>query len=118
MQRSLDPLRAAGLAATQVASHERVLVHQANSSPSALINPRVEEASNDHVLGFEGCLSIPGKRLVVMRPTWVVVSYVTIDGHHRTDRFEEFAARVVCHEIDHLDGRLMTAREYVPDQNR
>ena len=59
--------------------------------------------------GFEeGCLSIPGIRGEVFRPEYVKIHYWTEKGEERTDVFEGFAARIIQHEYDHIEGKLFT----------
>jgi peptide deformylase len=90
-----------GLAAPQVGVEARVCVVE----DRALVNPRILSASSEVVEMEEGCLSIPGVFAKVVRPRTVLVEYWTPESQ-RIFEFEGLAARVVQHEIDHLDGRL------------
>ena len=101
-----------GLAATQVGSLARMLVYQVESeSPTtALVNPRIEWHGEDAETREEGCLSIPGIRVDVER--WVHVRVAGADeaGAPMTIEASGLEARVLQHEIDHLDGVLMLDR--------
>ncbi len=99
-----------GLAAIQIAVPRRVLVMDISrdgedKKPFFLINPEIVSASQELSLHDEGCLSIPDHYAEVERPASVTVSYLDRDGQAREDRFEDLLARVVQHEIDHLDGK-------------
>ena len=81
--------------------------------PAALVNPRVVDASSEHVWEWESCLSVPGYAALVLRPRTVDVEFETLpfDGSassklRRTLTGE--SARVFQHEADHLDGILFT----------
>ncbi len=74
-----------------------------------LIDPVVELAEGDE-LGREGCLSLPDITANVRRATRVVVTATDLDGRRRRVEAEGFEARVVLHEIDHLDGVLILDR--------
>lgn len=94
-----------GLAATQIARLSRVIVMAPQKGPIALVNPTITKAEGEQI-GEEGCLSIPGLYGEVRRAAYVEVE--AIDRHGRPVAFEmeDMAARVVQHEIDHLDGVL------------
>jgi len=97
-----------GLAAPQVGILKRIVVIDVSpegNSPMVLINP-VITASEGEQTGWEGCLSIPGKSGQVTRPQKVTAEYTDLDGNRVTIEAEDFLARAVCHELDHLDGHL------------
>lgn len=75
-------------------------------SEKFLINPRITGVSEKLVESHEGCLSCPGVRGLVRRPSWIEVKATRPDGQPSLMYFDGFEARVVCHEIDHLDGKL------------
>ena len=77
---------------------------------SVLINPTVELIGEERVLGWEGCLSIPGMRAAVPRALKIRYSGVDCDGNPVSREVSGFHARVVQHEYDHLDGILYTMR--------
>jgi peptide deformylase len=102
-----------GLAAPQVGVGERIIVvdPQQDDLPAfALINPEIVEASKETEKGEEGCLSIPGLREIVERSHQVLVRGLTPDGEARELNLEGLPARIIQHEIDHLDGILFIDR--------
>lgn len=96
-----------GLAAPQIGVLKRVIVIDLydDEGPMELINPRFIEQSGLQ-MEEEGCLSLPGKHGVVKRPLSVKVQFEALDGETYEIEGEELLARVLCHEIDHLDGIL------------
>lgn len=119
-----------GLAAPQVGVMKRIFVarpylddEDADKTEGdeivVMINPEViyQEGEKDCV---EGCLSVPGYVGVVSRPTRIKIKALDIDGIERTYEMEDFAANVVSHELDHLEGivyadkakSMMTSEEY------
>jgi peptide deformylase len=101
-----------GLAATQIGILRRLLVFQAGSEaePTAILNPEIEWLSDDVVVAEEGCLSIPRITVDVERPLYTRIG--GLDQHGEPLRIEAsgLEARVLQHEIDHLDGVLMLDR--------
>ena len=104
-----------GLAAPQVGRSERIIVidHTAGNSSNALlacINPRVVWASPEQTVGEEGCLSLPGVSVMVPRSAAVDVEYLDTGGELRSRRLVGYEARILQHEVDHLDGIVMIDR--------
>ena len=101
-----------GLAATQVGMLRRVLVFQAgpDSEPTALVNPEIEWLSDEVVLAEEGCLSLPRVSMDVERPLHARFSGRDTDGEPFRLEASGLEARVLQHEIDHLDGVLILDR--------
>jgi peptide deformylase len=101
-----------GLAATQLGVLHRVLVYRADPEDpvTALVNPLLEWTSEELELGEEGCLSLPGVHMDVERPARVRVRAVDGSGQELEVEAEGLAARVIQHEIDHLDGVLILDR--------
>lgn len=101
-----------GLAATQLGVLRRLLVFQASGDgePTALINPEIEWTSEDIVVAEEGCLSLPRVALDVERALHARVSGLDVDGKPVTIEASGLEARVLQHEIDHLDGVLILDR--------
>jgi peptide deformylase len=101
-----------GLAATQLGILRRVLVFQAgpDSEPTALVNPAVEWLSGEEAVVEEGCLSLPGVTMDVERPLHARVGGLDIEGEPLTIEASGLEARVLQHEIDHLDGVLILDR--------
>jgi peptide deformylase len=101
-----------GLAATQIGILRRLLVFQpgADAVPTALVNPQIEWVSDDVVVAEEGCLSIPKVTVDVERPLHARVSGTDHRGQPLLIEASGLEARVLQHEIDHLDGVLMLDR--------
>jgi peptide deformylase len=101
-----------GLAATQLGILRRMLVFQVGSDaePTVLVNPEIEWRSEDSATAEEGCLSIPGVVVDVERPLFVRAHAVDVRGEPLTVEASGLEARVIQHEVDHLDGVLMLDR--------
>jgi peptide deformylase len=101
-----------GLAATQLGVLHRVLVYRAYPEDplTALVNPVLEWKSEELELGEEGCLSLPGVHVEVERALRVRVRAQDETGEEREVEAEGLEARVIQHEIDHLDGILILDR--------
>jgi peptide deformylase len=107
-----------GLAAPQIGLPIRLLVIDVKSfdeeKPEAegfkivMINPEMLETSDETETEEEGCLSIPGIHENVSRPKKIKISYLDADFNEHTKEFEDFHARVIQHEYDHLEGNLFT----------
>ena len=120
MRDTMAQLNGAGLAAPQIGVLARVVIFGVHANPrypdveevpdTVLINPRLEPLGGEIEEGWEGCLSVPGMRGWV--PRWQRLRYSGYDERGR--RFEReaagFHARVVQHEVDHLDGILYPMR--------
>ena len=98
-----------GLAAPQVGVLKRIVVIDIGDGPVVLVNPRIT-AQDGEQEGNEGCLSVPGKAGVVIRPNHVVVEGFDGDMNPVTVEGEELFARALCHELDHLDGIMYTSK--------
>ena len=104
-----------GLAANQVGRLKRILVAALEEDEFVLVNPVVEEAAETTEKELEGCLSIPGIQVEVERPTAITVSGQDASGSPLKIEASGLLARILQHEIDHLDGVLIldrTDREY------
>ena len=101
-----------GLAATQLGVMRRLLVFQAGSdaTPTALVNPEIEWLSDTGRLAEEGCLSLPGVAVDVERSLHARVSGVDVRGEPLLLEASGLEARVLQHEIDHLNGVLILDR--------
>jgi peptide deformylase len=101
-----------GLAATQLGVLHRVLVYrvQPQAPVSALINPKVEWSGDEEEIAEEGCLSLPAVAVDVERPVHVRVKALDEHGEPITVEATGLEARVIQHEIDHLDGVLILDR--------
>jgi len=99
-----------GLAAPQVGVDKRLIVFDVDDRLAALCNPAIIEFSDEKVIDDEGCLSVPGITVPVERSWRVVCAGQTIEGTDITIEAEDMLARVLQHEIDHLDGVLILDR--------
>lgn len=101
-----------GLAAPQVHVSKRVVVcvPDEDIGPMFLINPVITPLSAETETGYEGCLSVPGMRGMVARPVSIRVVALGRDGRRVAFEAHGWAARVVLHECDHLDGVLYVDR--------
>jgi peptide deformylase len=97
-----------GIAAPQCGIHKRIIVVSDNETIKAFINPEIVFKSDELEDGEEGCLSIPGKVAIKKRYKSITIKYRNLSGHPHLETYEGFTARVIQHEIDHLDGILMT----------
>jgi peptide deformylase len=108
--------RGVGLAAPQVGLELDLLVLNPSGDRGqpdeelTLINPELRKRTKDREWGEEGCLSFPGIYGEVERHVDIVVAYRDLDGAERTLEASDFLARVIQHEMDHLDGVLMVDR--------
>ncbi len=101
-----------GLAAPQVGVNLRVIVIRLNDGAiQELINPTIIWYSESRVSFEEGCLSIPDQFINVIRSVKIGIKFMDISGKYRKWKLKGMESRVVQHEIDHLDGVLMTDYE-------
>ncbi len=121
MFRVMEGAHGVGLAAPQLGVLQRVLVHHADEDapPVALVNPRIVTRSEELDLLEEGCLSLgaAGVRVEVERPLSVTVEAQSPSGERLSVTAEGLEARVLQHEVDHLDGVLIIDRT-TPEQRR
>ncbi len=103
-----------GLAAPQVGVSKRItVINPEPNSDSALIkmiNPRVVSISEETDTLEEGCLSVPGVRGQVVRSTAIEVAYLDEEGNEHAIGVEGLVARIIQHELDHLNGVLFVDR--------
>jgi peptide deformylase len=109
-------LRNQGLAvaANQVGINTRAFFMRVKEKNTFMINPHILDTSLETVVMDEGCLSIPGVVWHVRRPAEVVVEAYDVKGEKFEAEFSGLEARVVFHEIDHLDGNLLP--DYLDDE--
>lgn len=94
-----------GLAAPQVGILRRIVVIDVGDGPIVMINPEIVESSGEQS-GDEGCLSVPGKAGIVVRPNFVRAKFLNGDMAACEIEGTELLARAICHEVEHLDGHL------------
>lgn len=109
MQDMLDTMHqenGVGIAAPQIGVLRRMFIAEpAPGEVYYMINPVILESSGGQ-LDDEGCLSVPGLVGTVERPSYVKIQAMDLDGETKVYEFNDFHARVMCHENDHLDGTL------------
>jgi len=101
--------RGVGLSANQVGIPIQfcVISVENNTRQMALINPVIESKSDDTELLSEGCLSLPTVYIPVERHKQIVVKFQDLSGEEQVYEFTDLDARIVQHELDHLNGRLI-----------
>jgi peptide deformylase len=106
-----------GLAANQVGFRESIFVIDLKGSegfekfkPVVMINPEIIKKSDELVIIEEGCLSLPTLRAEVERPEKIVVRYLDTDEKEQEVEADDFFARVILHEYDHLIGKMIPDR--------
>ena len=109
MVRIMRDARGIGLAAPQIGISERFIVVAPEGKPMIIFNPIITKAEGSQI-GEEGCLSIPGLYGDVERAEYVEVTGLDRKGRESVWEMEDLAARVLQHEIDHLDGVLFTEK--------
>ena len=97
-----------GLAANQVGIAKRIIIVSHNNKPIVMINPEIIDGSIEKETDFEGCLSIPSKYIPLDRYKKVLVKYRDTKGRPHKEYYTDLSARIIQHEIDHLNGILMT----------
>lgn len=115
MEVTMEVDNGCGLAAPQVGHHVRVIMVKMNQMSDQefnipMINPDIIFKSDETYIDEEGCLSIPGFFDVVERAVDIVVKFQDMKGREQMLKLTDLNARVVQHEIDHLDGVLFTDR--------
>ncbi len=95
-----------GLAAPQVGVGKRFFVYDAGDDPQVLLNPTITGSDGEWVFE-EGCLSIPGQHFAITRPKEIEVKGIDLDGNEVVFEADELLARLIQHELDHLDGVLL-----------
>ena len=120
MQETLTAAEGCGLAAPQVGLPLPLFIvdgsELGDEYPDCLdfkqvfINPEVIEESSEKSTYSEGCLSLPGISENVIRPKTITVRYQDVDFKWHEETYTNFKARIVLHELDHLDGHVFTDR--------
>lgn len=120
MQATMLERNGVGIAAPQVYVSKRVIIVASRPNPRypdapemdavVMVNPEILEKSESTILGEEGCLSVLNERGQVARAEMVRVKYLTLQGELVETVFHGFPARIVQHEVDHLDGVLFVER--------
>ena len=100
-----------GLAAPQIGKNIRLVVVIVNGKGTALINPRIIQQSDETSKDVESCLSCPGVSVSVERHQYITIEAMNLDGKIGQAGASGLLARCIQHEIDHLDGILITDYE-------
>jgi len=112
LHRAMVAHHGVGLAANQIGVDARAFVALDGSELLFVANPHLVDAGG-YQLDVEGCLSVPDRSCEVSRPAWVSLDGLDATGVRRTWRIEGYTARIVCHELDHLDGHTILAPHLV-----
>ncbi|MDO5041670.1 MAG: peptide deformylase [Peptoniphilus sp.] len=108
MYETMDEAQGVGLAAPQIGILKRLIVIDDNADTrTVLINPEIVEKDGSEV-SYEACLSVPEKQGEVERATHIIVDYVDADNNKKQMEATDMLARILQHEIDHLNGILYT----------
>jgi peptide deformylase len=131
LQSFLERDDALGLAAPQIGISKRVIVFRNKNLEikgrcnladcDVLVNPRITQARGEPVKGLEGCLSCPDLQVEIDRFPEIKVRALDREGRKISRRYNDFLARIVQHEMDHLEGKLIVDYEgaaYVPEKNK
>ena len=108
MQQTVQDADGAGLAAPQIGKSLRLCLALIEGKYMPLINPDITWKSEETDVMEEGCLSLPGIWKEVERPTSIIIKYQNEKGEEQERKLNGMPARIVLHEIDHLDGVLIT----------
>ena len=103
-----------GLAANQVGVLKRIIIVSDEGNILKMINPEIVEFSENTCIMDEGCLSIPETYLPISRAETIKIKYRDLKGKPQIETYSGLIARVIQHEIDHLDGITMDTLETVP----
>lgn len=95
-----------GLAAPQVGINQRVIVVDIGDGPIALVNPVILKQSGSWEME-EGCLSVPDRIIPIKRSQKVSVEYLDENNKIVKEEYVDLMSRVILHEVDHLDGKLI-----------
>lgn len=120
MLQIMDRAEGIGLAAPQIGIQRKIIVwrNPETEEEYALVNPRVVERSEETVTASEGCLSLPGHSMEVERAERVVVEAADLRGRPLTIEASGLLARILQHEIDHLEGHLILDRTTPEERKR
>jgi peptide deformylase len=111
MYETMDLEEGVGLAAPQVGVRKRLFTYDLHEGegPGVVINPEIVEREGE-VISEEGCLSVPGYRFEIIRAERVTMHGLDLDGNELVLEGDDLLARMIQHEIDHLDGVLVLDR--------
>ncbi|MEN2984790.1 MAG: peptide deformylase [Dictyoglomaceae bacterium] len=106
MLETMKSYNGVGLAATQIGKNLRLIVVNYDEKDYIFINPEIIKKEGENI-DIEGCLSIPGVEIPVKRADKILLKYQNLKGRELTMEATDLFARIIQHEIDHLDGILI-----------
>lgn len=112
MKKTMEKENGVGLAAPQVGQSLQIIIVKPEQKITVLINPQIKKLSKKTNIMEEGCLSLPGRYYFIKRPAKIKVRGLSQDGQKVKIKADGLLARIIQHEIDHLDGILITDRFY------
>ena len=107
MESTLRDSKGVGLAAPQVGVLKRIILVMPEDKAYVFINPEYKNRSKEVFCDYEGCLSLPGENIKIKRSKKVTLQFIGVDGEIYEVEARNFFARIIQHEIDHLDGKLI-----------
>ena len=110
-----------GLAANQVGYARRIFVMDVDpgkSKPQVFINPVIEKSAKEKLTEEEGCLSCPKQLVEVRRPVYVGLSWTCRHGKRQYKTFYYLASRIIQHEMDHLNGKLIIDKDFLEEAEK
>jgi peptide deformylase len=118
MYETMEQAEGVGLAAPQVGVRKRLFTYDLHEGegPGVVINPEIVETEGE-IISEEGCLSVPGYKFEIVRAERVTMRGLDLDGREVVLEGDDLLARMIQHEIDHLDGVLLLDR-LEPDVRR
>lgn len=110
MDETMKKADGSGISAVQVGILKRAFIVADRKEKVYCVNPTILSTSGQYKGKIEGCLSLPGKCGLVVRPNEVEARYQDLDGNWQQRKFVGWIAKAFCHEYDHLDGILYSDR--------
>ena len=110
-----------GLAANQVGYARRIFVMDVSpgtSTPQVFINPVIEKRAKEKLTEEEGCLSCPRRLVEVRRPIYIGLSWTCRHGKKQYKTFYYLASRIIQHEMDHLNGKLIIDKDFLEEAEK
>ena len=110
-----------GLAANQVGYARRIFVMDVDpgkSKPQVFINPVIEKSAKEKLTEEEGCLSCSKQLVEVRRPVYVGLSWTCRHGKRQYKTFYYLASRIIQHEMDHLNGKLIIDKDFLEEAEK
>lgn len=123
MTKTMEHENGVGIAAPQVGRNIRMAIVKLNPGEKneiifPIINPEIVEMSEEQDDGEEGCLSLRGYWGKVKRASRLLLRYTNLKGKEQTLELHGFNARIIQHEVDHLDGKLFIDRAYEVEEQK